>query len=82
MFIKFEHVTTLRNLENSIHHPTVFYKADEWEVSLMQDWYTHSDSEMKYQNDYLWNDKKTENRIRSLSERMESTGNIRSTFVE
>lgn len=55
---KFENVNTLQNLGNSIHNPTVFYKADEWEVSVMQDWYTNSDSEMKYQNNYLWNDKK------------------------
>lgn len=55
---KFENVNTLQNLGNSIHNPTVFYKADEWEVSVMQDWYTNSDSEMKYQNNYLWDDKK------------------------
>ncbi|MCD8031535.1 MAG: hypothetical protein LUF85_12130, partial [Bacteroides sp.] len=48
---------TVKNLGNSINHPNYFYTC-RYAGTIMDDWYT-AQTEMKYQNDYLWNDRQS-----------------------
>ncbi|MCD8043989.1 MAG: BACON domain-containing protein [Tannerellaceae bacterium] len=55
-YITYENIPagTDKNLGNSINYPAWFFTC-EGETSPMEDWYT-TQTENKYQNDYLWND--------------------------